>query len=343
MVMQQQLNQLLADGLREIQSAQDLDSLRQVEIKYLGRKGPLTEILKQLKDLSPEEKKSMGQLGNEVKQRLVLEVATKSKQLENAKFGALAQTEWQDPTQRGLPVERGRVHPISAFIDEVREVFTALGFEIADGPELEDDFHNFEALNIPADHPARDGQDTFFLRNFPQNLLRTQTSAMQIRWCENHQPPIRIIAPGKCFRKDELDATHSPIFHQFEGLIIDENISFTHLRGVISEAFRQLLGKDTKFRFRTSYFPFVEPGAEVDVTCSMCGGKGCRVCKYVGWLEMLGCGMVHPNVLKAVGYDPEKYTGLAFGAGIERMLMIRHQIPDIRYFYENDLRFLNQF
>jgi len=341
--MQQQLNQLLTDGLREIQSAQDENTLRQVEIKYLGRKGPLTDILKQLKDLTPDQKREMGQLGNEVKQRLVLEVENKSKQLENAKFGSLAQTEWQDPTQTGTRVECGRIHPITAFLAEVREVFTALGFEFADGPELEDDFHNFEALNIPADHPARDGQDTFFLRNFPQNLLRTQTSAMQIRWCETHQPPIRIIAPGKCFRKDELDATHSPIFHQFEGLIIDENVSFAHLRGVISEAFRQLLGKDTKFRFRTSYFPFVEPGAEVDVTCSLCGGKGCRVCKGVGWIEMLGCGMVHPNVLKAMGYDPDKYTGLAFGAGIERMLMIRHQIPDIRYFYENDLRFLKQF
>ncbi len=341
--MKNELNQLLTNGLADIQSAADLDSLRDVEIRYLGRKGPLTEILKQLKDLTPDEKKEMGQLGNEVKQRLVLEIQNKKTQLENAKLDALAQTEWQDPTQTGLRPERGRIHPISAFLQEIREVFTALGFEIADGPELEDDFHNFTALNIPADHPARDGQDTFFLRNFPQNLLRTQTSAMQIRWCEEHQPPVRIVAPGKCFRKDELDATHSPIFHQFEGLIIDENISFAHLRGVVAEAFRQLLGKDTKFRFRTSYFPFVEPGMEVDATCTMCNGKGCRVCKNVGWIEMLGCGMVHPNVLKHMGYDSEKYTGLAFGAGIERMLMIRHQIPDIRYFYENDQRFLSQF
>lgn len=341
--MKKVFEKILKDGIKEIEQIKGEKDLEAVEIKYLGRKSELAETLKGLSKLEGEERKEMGQLGNKVKTELVEALAAKRIEIEREKFATLAEKEWQDPTQPGTKFATGRVHPISAFIAEIERVFSALGFEIATGPEVEDDEHNFTALNIPADHPARDGQDTFFLKNFPENLMRTQTSAIQIRWCKEHKLPVRIVAPGKCFRKDELDATHSPIFHQFEGMVIGEGISLANLKAVIAEAFKQLLGEETKFRFRSSFFPFVEPGLEVDATCTMCGGKGCRVCKGVGWIEMLGCGMVHPNVLKAVEYDPNKYTGFAFGAGIERMLMIRHQIPDIRYFYENDVRFLNQF
>lgn len=341
--MNSEFQKIMDAALADIQKTSDESELRDTEVKYLGRKGELTEMLKKISTVAPEERKEFGQSGNEVKNKISEEIENKLKSFEKEKFAALAEKEWLDPTQPGVKPLRGKMHPISTFIKEIEEVFGGLGFEIATGPEIEDDHHNFTALNIPADHPARDSQDTFFLKNFPQNLLRTQTSSMQIRWCEEHDAPVRIVAPGKCFRKDELDATHSPIFHQFEGLVIDKNISLAHLKGVIGEAFRKLIGENAKFRFRTSYFPFVEPGLEVDASCTMCDGDGCRICKSVGWIEVLGCGMVHPNVLKAVGYDPEVYTGFAFGGGVERMLMGRHQIPDIRYFYENDLRFLHQF
>lgn len=354
--MLEKLDSLKTEALSAIAAADNAEKLRDIEVAFLGRKGKLTEILRGLKDLSPEEKGQVGKASNELKLELEKNIATKAEELENAKFEKLAEEEWIDPTQPGTEAPRGTLHPITQAIREAKKVFTGMGFTVASGPQVEDDFHNFNALNIPADHPARDAQDTLFLdddsgpahrssakRSEGGKLLRTQTSSVQIRWMKDRKPPFRIVAPGRVFRKDDFDASHSPMFHQLEGLVVDKDISLANMKAVMEEAVKQLINPDAKFRFRTSYFPFVEPGLEMDMSCTICGGTGCNVCKKTGWIEIVGCGLVHPNVLKNVDIDPEEWSGFAFGFGIDRMVMLRHQIKDMRLLFENDLRFLRQF
>jgi len=336
------LKNLKIEVLAAIEAASEAEKLREIEIAFLGRKGKLTEILRGLKDLPAEEKGKVGKLSNEIKNEIETTIAAKFTEFETAKFNQLGETEWIDPTQPGEEAQRGTLHPLTQFIREAEKVFTGMGFTVASGPQIEDDFHNFTALNIPADHPARDSQDTLFLEN-SENFLRTQTSSVQIRWMEKNKPPFRIIAPGRVFRKDDFDAGHSPMFHHLEGLVVDREISLANMKAVMEEAVRQLINPDAKFRWRTSYFPFVEPGLEVDMSCTVCGGKGCSVCKQTGWVEVVGCGLVHPKVLENVGVDSKKWSGFAFGFGWDRLVMMKHSISDIRLLFENDLRFLRQF
>ena len=322
-------------NIREARTPEELELLR---VKYLGRKGDLTGILRSLGKLDPEVRRQVGQEANRAKE--ALEAA-----LEEA-LGALkaaarqAATPTVDVTLPGRRLPRGRLHPLNQTMAEVCDIFLHLGFEAVEGPEVELDWYNFEALNLPPDHPARDMQDTFYFND--QVLLRTHTSPMQIRTMEARQPPVRIIAPGKVYRRDS-DITHSPMFHQVEGLLVDKGVTFADLKGVLTAFVHQMFGPEVGVRFRPSYFPFTEPSAEVDIECVMCGGHGCRVCQATGWLEVLGSGMVHPAVFEAVGYDPETYTGFAFGLGIERIAMLKYGVDDIRLFFENDLRFLRQF
>ncbi|MCF7846311.1 MAG: phenylalanine--tRNA ligase subunit alpha [Candidatus Peribacteraceae bacterium] len=337
------LENLKKAALTKISEASSEEVLRAAEIEFLGRKGKLTEILRGLKDLPAAEKGKVGKASNEIKTEIEQAIIDKTKELESAKFDELAESEWIDPTQPGQEAPRGTLHPLTQFVREAEKVFERMGFAVATGPQIEDDFHNFEALNIPADHPARDSQDTLFLENSDGKLLRTQTSSVQIRWMKDREPPFRIVAPGRVFRKDDFDASHSPMFHQLEGLVVDEDISLANMKAVMEEAVRQLINPEAKFRFRTSYFPFVEPGLEMDMSCTICGGKGCPVCKKTGWIEIVGCGLVHPNVLKNVDVDPDKWSGFAFGFGLDRMVMLRHEIKDLRLLFENDLRFLRQF
>jgi phenylalanyl-tRNA synthetase alpha chain len=287
--------------------------------------------------ISPEDRPKLGQKLNSLKQNVQDEIKAKSNQFQAAQ----KPTEFFDVSLPGIPATIGRKHPLNIVLEEIKEIFLGMGFSIETGPELETDYYNFEALNIPKDHPSRDLQDTFYITE--DLVLRTQTSPVQIRTMEKYKPPVRIIAPGRCFRKDAIDATHYPTFHQVEGLCVDEGITFADLKGVVAAFAKKLFGEDVKIRFRPSFFPFTEPSAEYDVSCIICGGKGCRVCKGNGWLEIAGAGMVNPAVFEYVGYDPEKYTGFAFGMGIERIAMIKYQIDDIRVFYENDMRFLQQF
>ncbi|MGA9754793.1 MAG: phenylalanine--tRNA ligase subunit alpha [Desulfobaccales bacterium] len=325
-------------ALQAIRGAGSPDDLEILRVKYLGRKGALTGVLRSLGGLDPEVRRQVGQEANRAKE--ALEAA-----LDQA-LGALkaaarrAATATVDVTLPGRRLPRGRLHPLNRIMAEVCDIFLHLGFEAVEGPEVELDWYNFEALNLPPDHPARDMQDTFYFND--QVLLRTHTSPMQIRTREQRQPPVRIIAPGKVYRRDS-DITHSPMFHQVEGLLVDKAVTFADLKGVLTAFVHQMFGPEVGVRFRPSYFPFTEPSAEVDIECVMCSGHGCRVCKATGWLEVLGSGMVHPAVFEAVGYDPEIYTGFAFGLGIERIAMLKYGIDDIRLFFDNDLRFLKQF
>jgi phenylalanyl-tRNA synthetase alpha chain len=312
-------------------TSQEIEELR---IKYLGRKGELTSILRQMTGLSAEERPRIGALSNKLKISIEEALVIKSKSLNSLEIKGI------DITLPGRKPKLGTVHILNQVKSDIEEIFLGLGFTIADGPEVEDDYHNFEALNIPAHHPARDMQDTFYFTS--DVLLRTQTSSVQIRIMEKKPLPVRIIAPGKVYRCDS-DVSHSPMFHQVEGLWVEEGITFAHLKGVLYAFIHEMFGKDLPLRFRPSFFPFTEPSAEVDMGCIICGGKGCRVCKNSGWIEILGCGMVNPHVYKYVGYDTEKTMGFAFGIGVERVAMLVHGIDDIRSFYENDLRFLKQF
>ena len=339
--MQKQLQDLKIKALEEISRAKSEDSLLTHKNSLLGKKGQLTLLLKGIKDLSVEEKRIVGKLANDLKIELEQSIDQKIQELKGTHYANLNK-DFFDTSLSGPEQAVGRLHPLNKFIREIEDTFLEMNFNVAEGPEIEDDYHNFTALNIPADHPARDMQDTLWAKDIPY-LLRTHTSPVQIRYMEANDVPIRIICPGRVFRKDDVDATHSPMFHQFEGLMIDKEINLAHLKGILTIALRRLVHPELELRFRSGFFPFVEPGLEVDVTCVMCRGQGCSVCKKSGWLEMLGCGMVHPNVLKAVGLDPNVYQGFAFGAGIERLLMIKHKINDIRLFYENDPRFLAQF
>ncbi|MFH1546149.1 MAG: phenylalanine--tRNA ligase subunit alpha [Patescibacteria group bacterium] len=341
--MLKKLENLKTEADSAIAASANAEKLREVEVEFLGRKGKLTEILRELKNLPTEEKGKVGKASNELKIEVEAKIAAKAGELENSRFEKLVEEEWIDPTQPGISARRGTLHPLTQFIREAEKVFTGMGFTIASGPQIEDDFHNFTALNIPADHPARDAQDTLFLADEEGKLLRTQTSSVQIRWMEERKPPFRIVAPGRVFRKDDFDASHSPMFHQLEGLVVDREISLANMKAVMEEAVKQLIAPEAKFRFRTSYFPFVEPGLEMDMSCTICGGKGCAVCKRTGWIEIVGCGLVHPNVLRNVEIDPAKWSGFAFGFGIDRMVMLRHGIKDLRLLFDNDLRFLRQF
>lgn len=325
-------------ALQEIRGAGSTEALEELRIKFLGRKGALTRILRSLGQLDPEMRRRVGQEANRAKETLEEALARQLSALKAEARRAAAGD--LDVTLPGRRLPQGRLHPITRINQEICDIFLHLGFEAVEGPEVELDWYNFEALNIPPDHPARDMQDTFYFND--QVLLRTHTSPMQIRVMEQRQPPVRIIAPGRVYRRDS-DLTHTPMFHQVEGLLVDQGVTFADLKGVLTSFVHQMFGPEVGVRFRPSYFPFTEPSAEVDIACVICRGEGCRVCKITGWLEVLGAGMVHPAVFEAVGYDPETYTGFAFGLGVERIAMLKYGIDDIRLFFDNDLRFLRQF
>lgn len=339
--MKQRLEEIKSLALESVAAAADEKQIDEVRVKYLGKKGELTAILKQMGSLSPEERPVMGQLVNKAKAELEEAIAAASKLFKEKAAEERLKSETIDVTLPSKPATVGKLHPLNTVLNDMIDIFQSMGFDVVDGPEVETDFYNFEALNVPADHPARDMQDTFYLAE--NLLLRTQTSAAQIRTMETRKPPIKIICPGRVYRADEVDATHSPVFHQIEGLVVDKNITMCDLKGVLEQFAHEIYGKDTDVKFRPSFFPFTEPSVEVDVTCSECKGKGCRVCKGSGWIEILGAGMVHPRVLKACGIDPEEYTGFAFGIGLDRLTTTRYKISDIRLLFENDLRFLKQF
>ena len=346
--MQTQLQNLRSEALTKIAAAKSEAELLEVEKSYLGKTGSLQEVLKSVKDLSTEQKPVIGKLSNEIKKEIELEVEKQKKQLKQLTINHKLESEFLDVTLPGDKPKTGHVHLIPQTQKEVEKIFGELGFAVMDGPEVESEYYNFEALNIPDTHPARDMQDTFFLANkndakHARLVLRTHTSPVQIRSMLQHGAPLRIIAPGRVFRYEATDASHDSTFHQVEGLLIDENISLSHLKGVMAEFLTRLFGQKVKVRFRPGYFPFVEPGLELDFSCLLCSGSGCRVCKHSGWIEFMGAGMVHPNVLKAGGIDSDKYQGWAFGFGLTRLVMMKHRITDIRYLMNGDLRFINQF
>jgi len=338
--MRDKLEALRASALEALESASSTEEIAALRTLYLGRKGRLTEVLRNLKDVPPEDRPALGSLSNTIKAELAerIESLLESRR-EKAKAEAL-KGEKLDVTLPGRGVPCGRIHPITQTLEEICAIFLSLGFDIAEGPDVETDYYNFEALNMPKDHPARDMQDTFYVEN--DIVLRTHTSPVQIRTMEKRRPPVRVISPGKVYRPD-LDVSHAPMFHQVEGLLVDRGITFGDLKGALTYFLRRLFGRETTLRFRPSFFPFTEPSAEVDIQCVMCTGKGCRVCGQSGWLEILGSGMVDPEVFRAVDYDSEAFTGFAFGLGVERIAMLRYGITDIRLFFENDARFLEQF
>lgn len=337
----EQLNQIKVQVEADIAAADKVEALEKIRVEVLGKKGQLTEILKSLGQLSAEERPKVGAMVNEVKIHLQQLIGEKQKQLALAKMNESLAKEAIDVTLPARGLGSGHWHPVSKALKRIEAFFTtSLGFDVAEGPEIEDDFHNFEALNIPADHPARQSHDTFYFE--ADRLLRTHTSGVQIRSMRSQEPPLRLIAPGRVYRCDS-DVTHTPMFHQVEGLWLDESVSFADLKGVLSAFLSAFFEQTVETRFRPSYFPFTEPSAEVDIRCVNCGGDGCRVCSHSGWLEVLGCGMIHPNVLKSVDIDPDKYQGFAFGLGVERLAMLRYGVNDLRLFFENDKRFLEQF
>ena len=339
--MKERLAQIKEEAVRQIQSSDGLAKLNEVRVAFLGKKGELTAVLKGMKDVLPEERPMVGQLVNETRESIERLIEETKAKLEAAEREIRLKQEVIDVT---LPAKKNRVghrHPNTIALEEVERIFVGMGYEVVEGPEVEYDYYNFEALNIPANHPAKDEQDTFYIND--KILLRTQTSPVQVRQMEKGKLPIRMIAPGRVFRSDEVDATHSPSFHQVEGLVVDRQITFADLKGTLAAFAKELFGEGTKVKFRPHHFPFTEPSAEVDVTCFKCGGKGCRFCKGSGWIEILGCGMVHPRVLKMSGIDPEEYSGFAFGMGLERIALLKYEIDDMRLLYENDDRFLKQF
>ena len=341
--MKEQLEQIRQGALAAIAASANLRELDDLRVKYLGKKGELTALLKKMGGLSPEERPVMGQLANEVREALTAAIADQGAKLEELARNAKLAEETLDVTIPGKHFPLGHKHPMSIVLDEVKDVFIGMGFQIAEGPEIEEAEYNFTKLNTEEGHPAREWSDTFYLKENSSLLLRTQTSPMQVRVMEKKKPPIRIIAPGRVYRKDEVDATHSPMFHQIEGLVVDKGITMADLKGTLNQVLRALYGPNTTTRFRPHHFPFTEPSCEVDVQCHACGGKGCRVCKGEGWIEVLGAGMVHPKVLEGCGIDTEVYSGFAFGIGVERLVLRRFAISDMRLIFENDVRFLGQF
>jgi phenylalanyl-tRNA synthetase alpha chain len=335
------LQALTAKAQADIEAADSLDALDQIRVAYLGKKGELTSLLKTLGSLPADKRKAAGQDINKAKQEVQQAIEARKTSLQTAALQAKLASERIDVTLPGRGQSTGGLHPVTRTMQRIEELFSQLGFAIEQGPEIEDDYHNFEALNIPAHHPARAMHDTFYFD--AQTLLRTHTSPVQVRHMQSDQPPLRIIAPGRVYRCDS-DLTHTPMFHQVEGLLVDSNVSFSDLMGTLADFLQHFFeDENLQTRFRPSYFPFTEPSSEVDIQCVMCGGEGCRVCGHTGWLEILGCGMVHPNVFKAVGIDNEEYTGYAFGMGVERLAMLRYGVNDLRLFFENDLKFLQQF
>ncbi|MDF1495796.1 phenylalanine--tRNA ligase subunit alpha [Caproiciproducens sp. CPB-2] len=339
--MKQELEAIREKAMRELDEAKGQQILENLRIKYLGKKGELTSILKQMGGLSAEERPKIGQLANEVRAFIEADLVRRAAELKEEETQKRLEKEKIDVTLPGVRRELGAKHPLSIELDAIKEIFVGMGFEIVEGPEVEYDYYNFEALNIPKDHPARDTQDTFYIND--NILLRTQTSPVQVRVMEKQKPPIRIISPGRVYRSDAVDATHSPLFHQIEGLVVDKGITFADLKGTLETFVKRMYGEDSVVRFRPHHFPFTEPSAEVDVQCFNCHGEGCRLCKGEGWIEILGCGMVHPKVLSNCGIDPEVYSGFALGMGLERVVMRKYSIDDLRLFYENDVRFLKQF
>lgn len=339
--MKEKLAKIREEILKQIDASENLDKLNEVRVSALGKKGALTELLKSMKEVAPQDRPKVGQMVNEVRAEIETALETEKAKLEDRAMEARLKNEVIDVTLPAKKNSVGHRHPNTIALEEVERIFVGMGYEVVRGPEVEKDYYNFEALNIPKDHPARDEQDTFYINE--KIVLRTQTSPVQVRTMEQGKLPIRMIAPGRVFRSDEVDATHSPSFHQIEGLVIDKNITFADLKGTLQEFAQELFGPETKTKFRPHHFPFTEPSAEVDVSCFKCGGKGCRFCKGSGWIEILGCGTVHPNVLRMCGIDPDEYTGFAFGVGLERIALLKYEIDDMRLLYENDVRFLKQF
>ena len=339
------LDRELDRGLKLVAAATSLEELEQAEIAVLGRRSPFSSVQRSLGALSEEDRRTVGQRTNEVREALRAAIAERKECLERERESGLLEAERIDLSLPGRRPRPGSLHPLAVVESRIVEVFTRMGYHVVEGPEVETDWYNFQALNIPPDHPARTEKDTLFLDvpGHPDLLLRTETSAMQIRAMERRQPPIYVIAPGRVFRQDTPDPTHTPVFHQVEGLAVDDGITMADLKGTLASFARAMFGEDTRIRFIPDYFPFVEPGVELAVSCFLCHGEGCRTCKFEGWIELLGAGMVHPNVLRNVGYDPERYTGFAFGLGIERVAMVTFGINDIRLFFDNDVRFLQQF
>ena len=339
--MKDKIEKIRENSIKEITDCKEIVTLNELKVKYLGKKGELTLVLRGMGALSPEERPIIGSLVNQVRDELESCISQKEKELEKKELLEKLKNENIDVTEPSKKVELGSLHPITQIIDEVKEIFLGMGYEIADGPEVEKAIYNFDKLNTPPDHPARDIQDTFYITD--DIVLRSQTSPVQARVMEQQKPPIKIICPGAVYRSDSVDATHSPVFHQIEGLVVDKNVTMTDLKGTLEMFAKKCLGENTRIRFRPHHFPFTEPSAEADVSCFVCGGKGCKVCKQEGWIELLGCGMVHPNVLKNCGINPEIYSGFAFGFGVERIAMAKFGIEDMRLLFENDVRFLKQF
>ena len=335
------LDEIRSRAAQRIAEAGGLDVLNDIRVNILGKKGELTQLMKNLKDMAPEERPKFGQMVNSAREEIDRQLQEARDRIARKAREQQLQAEVIDVTLPAKKANIGHRHPNSLALDEIERIFVGMGYEVVEGPEVEYDMYNFEKLNIPANHPAKDEQDTFYINK--EILLRTQTSSVQARVMEKGKLPIRIIAPGRVFRSDEVDATHSPSFNQIEGLVVDKNITFADLKGTLAEIAKQLFGADTRVKFRPHHFPFTEPSAEVDVSCFKCGGKGCRFCKGSGWIEILGCGMVHPHVLEMCGIDPEEYTGFAFGLGLERISLLKYEIDDMRLLYENDIRFIKQF
>ena len=341
--MKDQLETIRTNALESISATQAAADLEAIRIKYLGKKGELTAVLKQMGALSAELRPVMGQMANEVRAALETAIESQSSVLEQKALSARLKHETMDVTVPGKKLAVGHKHPMYTVLDEIKDIFIGMGFEILDGPEVELADYNFTRLNTPEDHPAREWSDTFYLKEDSSVLLRTQTSNMQIRAMETRSLPIRVLAPGRVYRKDEVDATHSPMFHQIEGLVVDRGITMGDLKGTLNEVIRKIYGENTVTRFRPHHFPFTEPSCEMDIQCHKCGGKGCPTCKGEGWIEVLGAGMVHPKVLRGCGIDPDQYSGFAFGMGLERLALGQFKISDMRLIFENDVRFLNQF
>ncbi|WP_375089748.1 phenylalanine--tRNA ligase subunit alpha [Peribacillus sp. RS7] len=341
--MQERLLELQEEALQKVAAASELKELNEVRVAYLGKKGPITEVLRGMGKLSAEERPKIGALANDVREAIATKIEEKQKALETAAVNAKLATETIDVTLPGRPVNKGNLHPLTRVVEEIEDLFIGMGYTVAEGPEVESDYYNFEALNLPKSHPARDMQDSFYITD--EILMRTHTSPVQARTMEKHkgQGPVKIICPGKVYRRDNDDATHSHQFQQIEGLVIDETISMSDLKGTLDVFAKKVFGQDREIRLRPSFFPFTEPSVEVDISCKICGGKGCSVCKQTGWIEVLGGGIVHPNVLEMAGFDSKKYSGFAFGIGVERIAMLKYGVDDIRHFYTNDVRFLKQF
>ena len=339
--MEEKLQAIKQEALEQLKMADSLERLNEIRVNFLGKKGQLTALLKSMKDVAPQDRPAFGQMVNNTRARIEEVLDETKKRLEKAALDERLKTEVLDVTLPARKSLMGHRHPNTIAREEVERIFIGMGYEVVEGPEVEYDLYNFEKLNIPANHPAKDEQDTFYINK--DIVLRTQTSPVQARIMEQGKLPIRVIAPGRVFRSDEVDATHSPSFHQIEGLVVDKNITFADLKGTLEQFARELFGENTRTKFRPHHFPFTEPSAEVDVSCFKCGGKGCRFCKGSGWIEILGCGMVHPHVFEMCGIDPKEYTGFAFGVGLERIALLKYEIDDMRLLYENDVRFLKQF